>query len=137
MCLWDLPQQKLLAKRLLPGAATGLAWHPCSNALAIATEDGGLIHFFGWACMLGAWWQEGRLLEEAAVRHRGGLAVEGAHEGSLGSKQAGGEHSGLIHRLRWVICACLSHLAPPPPPQKKLSAALSCRRQGHQAAAAR
>lgn len=33
-------ERKCLEKRLLPGSATGLAWHPSSNALAVITEDG-------------------------------------------------------------------------------------------------
>lgn len=40
--LWDVNERKCLEKRLLPGSATGLAWHPSNNALAIITEDGEL-----------------------------------------------------------------------------------------------
>ena len=39
--LWDVNERKVLEKRLLPGCATDLAWHPTQNALAIITEDGG------------------------------------------------------------------------------------------------
>jgi hypothetical protein len=40
LVLWDVNERKCLQKRTLPGAATGLAWHPTSNELAIVTEDG-------------------------------------------------------------------------------------------------
>ncbi|KAL4439932.1 hypothetical protein ABPG75_002933 [Micractinium tetrahymenae] len=40
--LWDVNERKCLEKRLLPGSATGLAWHPSKNALAMITEDGQL-----------------------------------------------------------------------------------------------
>ncbi|PSC69197.1 WD repeat and HMG-box DNA-binding 1 isoform B [Micractinium conductrix] len=40
--LWDVNERKVLEKRLLPGCATDLAWHPTQNALAIITEDGQL-----------------------------------------------------------------------------------------------
>eukprot|EP00887_Chlorella_sp_A99_P000454 scaffold17.g454.t1 len=42
ICVWDLTEATCLEKRLLPGAATGLAWHPSRNALAVITEDGEL-----------------------------------------------------------------------------------------------
>ena len=34
------PPGQALEKRLLPGVATGLAWHPDKNELAVVTEDG-------------------------------------------------------------------------------------------------
>lgn len=40
LCLWDVNERTCLEKRLLPGSATGLAWHPDKNELAIITEDG-------------------------------------------------------------------------------------------------
>ena len=40
--LWDVSERKALEKRLLPGCATGLAWHPTRNELAVITEDGEL-----------------------------------------------------------------------------------------------
>lgn len=40
--VWDVLERKPLGKRVLAGAACGLAWHPCKNVLAAITEDGGL-----------------------------------------------------------------------------------------------
>ena len=40
LVLWDVNERTCLEKRLLPGCATGLAWHPTKNALAVITEDG-------------------------------------------------------------------------------------------------
>lgn len=40
LVLWDVNERKCLQRRTLPGAATGLAWHPSNNELAIVTEDG-------------------------------------------------------------------------------------------------
>ncbi len=40
LCLWDVNERTCLEKRLLPGSATGLAWHPSKNELAVITEDG-------------------------------------------------------------------------------------------------
>ncbi|KAI7839202.1 hypothetical protein COHA_007091 [Chlorella ohadii] len=42
LCLWDVNERTCLEKRLLPGSATGLAWHPSKNELAVITEDGQL-----------------------------------------------------------------------------------------------
>jgi len=41
VCLWDVNERKCLEKRLLPGCATGVAWHPTKNSMAVITEDGG------------------------------------------------------------------------------------------------
>ena len=41
LVVWDVNERTCLEKRLLPGCATGLAWHPTHNALAVITEDGG------------------------------------------------------------------------------------------------
>jgi hypothetical protein len=38
--VWDVTERTALEKRLLPGAATGLAWHPTKNELSVITEDG-------------------------------------------------------------------------------------------------
>ena len=43
LCLWDVNERTCLEKRLLPGSATGLAWHPAKNELAVITEDGELL----------------------------------------------------------------------------------------------
>lgn len=40
LVLWDVNERKCLEKRVLPGCATSVAWHPGKNALAIITEDG-------------------------------------------------------------------------------------------------
>jgi chromosome transmission fidelity protein 4 len=42
LVIWDFNERKVLAKRVLPGVATGLAWHPSANALTVITEDGEL-----------------------------------------------------------------------------------------------
>lgn len=44
LVLWDVNERKALEKRLLPGCATGVAWHPANNELAVITEDGA----WGW-----------------------------------------------------------------------------------------
>lgn len=41
LVVWDVNERTCIEKRLLPGCATGLAWHPTKNALAVITEDGG------------------------------------------------------------------------------------------------
>lgn len=38
--LWDVNEQECLVKAELPGLATGLAWHPTRNEVAVITEDG-------------------------------------------------------------------------------------------------
>lgn len=51
LCLWDVNERTCLEKRLLPGSATGLAWHPGKNELAVITEDGQCLmggHCIGW-----------------------------------------------------------------------------------------
>ena len=40
LVIWDVTKGMALEKRLLPGAACGIAWHPVENALALITEDG-------------------------------------------------------------------------------------------------
>lgn len=42
LILWDVVNRAQMKKKLLAGAATGLAWHPSENSLAIITEDGEL-----------------------------------------------------------------------------------------------
>ena len=60
LCLWDVNERTCLEKRLLPGAATGLAWHPGKNELALITEDGGCwlgLAAHGIGCICGTWQQ--------------------------------------------------------------------------------
>lgn len=52
MVVWDVNERACLEKRLLPGAATGLAWHPTKNELAVITEDG------GWGGGCGCGWDD-------------------------------------------------------------------------------
>jgi hypothetical protein len=40
LVLWDVHEQECLVKAELPGLATGLAWHPTRNEVAVITEDG-------------------------------------------------------------------------------------------------
>ena len=42
LVLWDVNERKVLAKRVLPGTACGLVWHPSGNAMAVITDDGEL-----------------------------------------------------------------------------------------------
>ncbi|KAI3431740.1 hypothetical protein D9Q98_004782 [Chlorella vulgaris] len=42
LVLWDVNEQECLVKAELPGLATGLAWHPTRNEVAVITEDGQL-----------------------------------------------------------------------------------------------
>ena len=54
LCLWDVNERTCLEKRLLPGSATGLAWHPAKNELAVISEDGGLFSPSCVECLLQA-----------------------------------------------------------------------------------
>lgn len=40
--IWDVTQRKAIDKKLLPGTACGLAWHPHANEIAVITDDGQL-----------------------------------------------------------------------------------------------
>lgn len=41
--VWDVAQKSLVAKKVLPGAASGMEWHPSENQLTLVTEDGQIV----------------------------------------------------------------------------------------------